>query len=127
MEGCALPKGQQEKLKEVINRHPKVFAEHERHLGCTNLITHYVKINSNQPINTSYYKAQRPEIREEINDQTESMITDGVVKGSESPYCVPIVLVHKKDGGWQYCVDLRKLNNVTDKTVFPLPKIEDAL
>jgi hypothetical protein len=64
-------------------------------LGCTSLITH-VKINSNQPINASYYKAQRPEIREEISNQTDGMIADGVVKESESPYCAPIVLVKKR-------------------------------
>ena len=33
----------------------------------------------------------------------------------------------KKYGGWRYCVDLRRINKLTEKITFPLPKIDDAL
>ena len=38
-----------------------------------------------------------------------------------------VVLVHKKDGSLQFCIDLRKLNNQTIKDVQSLPRIEDSL
>jgi hypothetical protein len=37
------------------------------------------------------------------------------------------VLVRKKNGDLRFCVDYRKLNNVTKKDCFPLPRIDDTL
>ncbi|KAJ8006688.1 hypothetical protein DPEC_G00109820 [Dallia pectoralis] len=55
------------------------------------------------------------------------MIDSGVVRESASSWAAPIVLVKKKDGSWRFCVDYRKLNAVTHKYVFPLPRIEESL
>ena len=38
-----------------------------------------------------------------------------------------MVLVCKKDGSLQFCIDLRKLNNQTIKDAQSLPRIEDSL
>lgn len=40
---------------------------------------------------------------------------------------VAAVLVHKKDGTWCFCADYRRLNDVTHKDSYPLPRIDDAL
>lgn len=49
------------------------------------------------------------------------------MKESCSPWAAPIVLVQKKYRAWRFCVDYRKLNNVTHKDAFPLPCMEDSL
>lgn len=39
----------------------------------------------------------------------------------------PIVMFRKKIGKLRFCVDYRRLNNVTESDVFPLSRIEDCL
>lgn len=55
------------------------------------------------------------------------MLTQGIIQYSASPYASPVVLVKKKDGSWQLCVDYRSLNKQTIKDKYPIPLLEDLL
>ena len=52
------------------------------------------------------------------------MLQQGIIQQSFSPW---VVMVWKKDGSWQFCVDYRKLNNVTHQDAYPLPCIDVTL
>ena len=64
---------------------------------------------------------------EEVKKHLQEMLEIGAIHRSTSPWASPSVLVHKKDGGLRFCIDLRKLNNKMIKDVQSLPRIEDSL
>ncbi|GFV97088.1 hypothetical protein TNCV_3526741 [Trichonephila clavipes] len=55
------------------------------------------------------------------------MKNNDVIEPSSNPWASPIVLVRKKDGSTRFCVDYRRLNDITKKDSCPLPRIDDTL
>ena len=55
------------------------------------------------------------------------MLESGAIWPSQSAWCSAVVLVQKKDGGLQFCINFCFLNTRTKKDSYPLPRIQEAL
>ena len=64
------------------------------------------------------------EKRKEANRIVKTLREQELIELSDSPWASPTVLVKKR---MRFCVDYRKLNSVTRKDSYPLPKIDDTL
>ena len=53
------------------------------------------------------------------------MLTENVIRPSESAWASPITLVPKLDCSTRFCVDYRKLNSVTIRDQYLLPQIQN--
>lgn len=65
--------------------------------------------------------------QEEVDRQLKTMVDQGIIERSKSPWSSPLIIVKKKGGGIRLCVDYRYLNEFTKKDKFPLPVINENL
>jgi hypothetical protein len=68
-----------------------------------------------------------PSLKDEIERQVNTMLDQGLIQPSKSPFSSLVLLVRKKDGSWRFCVDYRYLNAMTVKSVYPIPVFEQLM
>jgi hypothetical protein len=111
--------------KLVNEEYADLFSNSKRPTQVVN-VEHEIDTMNAKPINCAPYRAS-PSEREIIKSQVETMLRDGIIRKSKSPWASGVVLVKKKDGSVRFCCDYRALNKLTKKDVYPLPRIDDSL
>ncbi|UYV62854.1 hypothetical protein LAZ67_2002159, partial [Cordylochernes scorpioides] len=114
---------EQERLKQILAKYTDLFSSR---LGWTNLAKHQIHTEDAKPIKHKPYRVSAKE-RTIIKDQIDEMLEEGIIRPSSSPWSFPVILVKKRDGKYRFCVDYRKLNEVTVKDVYPIPRIDDVM
>ena len=71
------------------------------------------------PIHRFLYKMSPLDLKKD-KIQIQSMLKDGLIRPSDSPYSVPILFVAKRNGTLRLCIDCHWFNKKTVKNRYPL-------
>ena len=118
----ALSPSQQQDLLTLLHDYNDLFASDADPTGRTAVVRH--AINTEGPPIRQPMRRQPVALKEAIDSEVQKMLEQGVVQPSFSPWSSPIVMVKKKDGSWQFCIDYRKLNEATHHDAYPLPRVD---
>jgi hypothetical protein len=124
----------EEEILHICSEYMDVFKLPGDKLTATSAIKHYIPTPSipvNRAITLRNYRIPEQH-QNEVDNQVQKMLEDGIIQQSQSPWNFPILVVPKKlDASgkrkWRICVDFRKLNDVTVGDSFPIPNIQDIL
>jgi len=59
-----------------------------------------------------------------IADHIKKVLKVNVIERSHSAWASPVVIMPKKNGKARFFVEFRRLNNITRKDSYPLPRME---
>lgn len=111
-------------LSNIIKKFESISYENKG-LGLTHLVKHKI-ITTGPPIKQRYYPLS-PARQKQLETEVDEMLRLGVIRPSRSPWPSPVLIVTKKDGTGRFCLDSRKINNVTVRDSYPLPYISRIL
>jgi transposase InsO family protein len=103
-----------------------VFAKDEYDLGNFTAVEHPIETGDALPVKDRMRRTPLSFVGEEV-DLLHKMLNAQVIQPSCSDWVSAPVLIRKRDGSCRWCIDYRKLNDVTTKDQFPLPLIEECL
>lgn len=113
-------------LTKFLSDHKTVFTKDDNDYGCTTTVKHDIPTGDSPPVRERY-RMIPPKLYQEVKDQIKEMLEKGVIKESYSPWAAPTVYLRKKDGNIRICVDYRRLNALTRKDAYFLPRTEESL
>ena len=121
--GQVLPETGDEQLNQLNQKNADLFSAKGEPNGFCPTTPINIKTN-HPPISQAAYRTplfKRKLVEEAVAD----MLTEKVIRPSQSAWASPITLVPNRDGSTRFGVDYRKLNAVTVRDQYPLPQIRD--
>ena len=122
------PAEEAEKARGLLWEYHDIFSLEKHDMGHTNATKHKIVLKDpdTPPFKERFWWIPPPQL-DEVREHLKLMLDAGVVPPSNSPWCNAVVLVRKKDGSLQFCIDFRRLNALTVKDSHPLPHICETL
>lgn len=118
-------------LTKICKEFEDIFFKEGQNLSFSNQIKHRILTTDNIPIYTKSYRypyCHKEEIRQQIN----KMLEQGIIRQSYSPWSSPVWIVPKKMDAsgkkkWRLVIDYRKLNEKSISDRYPIPNITEIL
>lgn len=114
------------RITRLMFKYKNLFDTSAKIYGAAKGVVHQINTGNAKPTSQPPHRVS-PMEREMIRQMTHEMLHNKVISPSSSPWASPVVLVRKKDGKQRFCIDFRKLNSLTQRDVYPIPRIEDCL
>ncbi|XP_068222362.1 uncharacterized protein [Palaemon carinicauda] len=119
-----IPSSQKKLLSQLLSRFHEVCSDS---LQRSQTIQHDIVIESGvTPIHQTYYRMVGKKL-DSLKQEVQYLLDNDLAEPSTSPWASPCLLVPKPNNQLRLCTDYRKLNKVTVKDSFPLPRINDIL
>ena len=87
---------------------------------------HIIELLDKEPFKEKFWQITPP-LLDKVWEHLQEMLDGGAIWPLQSPWCNAVVLVRKKDGGLQFCIDFRWLNTRTKKDSYPLPRMQETM
>ena len=91
-------------LQEIINEYGSIFAADNSQIGFTHLIKMDIDTGEHPPISMRPYKTSLTHCKR-LEEEIDKLLRSGIIILSHSPWSFPIVIVKKKDGGFQLTIN----------------------
>ncbi len=114
-------------LEHIFDEYEDIFSRSPSDIGLTHLAEHPIIIDKNIEPPRTTPRRMTPAKRESARRQVQELLDKGFIQTSESPFASGIVMVEKPNGEYRMAVDYRRLNAITKKDAFPLPRIDQTL
>ena len=119
-----VPEKYREKLRSMLHEFRSMY---DGRLGGINTTEHAIDlVPGTRPIHANPYR-EGPKMRDIVKDEVERQLRAGVIEPSQSAWASPVIIVPKPDGTPRFCVDYRRLNAVTVRDSYPLPRMDDCI
>ena len=109
-------------LINLIYDSKEVFSLYDGDLGHCDKLKQSICTTTDRPVYLPH--RQIPvQLQSEVRKCIKSWLKAGVIRPSKSPYASQVVIVRKKTGEIRLCINFRKLNAISIRDSFPLPRI----
>nr|GEX55908.1 putative reverse transcriptase domain-containing protein [Tanacetum cinerariifolium] len=108
----------------IVREFPNVFPKELPGLPPVRQVEFQIDLISRAaPVARAPYRLVPSEMQE-LSNQLQELADRCLIHPSTSPWGAPVIFV-KKDGSFRMCINYRKLNKLTIKNRYPLPRIDD--
>ena len=110
-------------IQEQVLQYHDVFSLEEGEYGKVDIVKHHVNTEVHSPINQPLRRIPYAHCAQMLK-VVQSMLENNIIQPSVSPWSSPVVLM---DGTLRLYIDYHRLNSITRKDVFPMPRFDDML
>ena len=120
-----LPEKYQDKVCSMLRKYSSIY---DGTLGEIRVVEHRIDLKEGaEPFAQHPYRAGQ-KAREFEKQEIDRMLEAGVIEpAARSAWASPVVLAPKKDGTLRFCVDYRRLNAMSVRDSYPLPRMDECI
>jgi hypothetical protein len=117
-----LPESIREQALATLSKHASMW---DGRLGQIDYVSHRVKTTGGSILQQPYRAGHFARTAEQT--EVNRMLAQDIIEPATFEWSSPVVLVPKRDGEMRFCVDYRKLNNLTERDLYPLPRLDECI